>query len=49
MFALVLGYGDERTLGDYATNLSGIHHEKSVDVPTGDTRGYESMYAVNSL
>ena len=47
MFALVLGYGDERTLGDYTTNLSSTHNEKSVDVPTGDIREDEGMYAVN--
>ena len=49
MFALVLGYGDERTLSDYATNLSGTHNEKLVHVPTGDIRENEGMYAVNPL
>ena len=49
MFALVLGYGDERTLSDYSTNLSGTHNEKLVHVPIGDTRENEGMYAVNPL
>ena len=49
MLALILGYGDERTLSDYATNLSGTHNEKLVHVPTGDIRENEGMYAVNPL
>ena len=43
MFTLVLGYGDERTLGDYASNLSDTHNEKLVDIPTGDTPEDEGM------
>lgn len=38
MLALVLGYGDERALGDYTPNLRETNGGKSADSPTGDER-----------
>lgn len=43
MFALILGYGDERTSSNNTPNLRRGNGITLVDVPTGDTFKYRSI------